>query len=94
MFGRRSAKDAGGPTWVALTYAPNQPLADLICNLLEDAQIPCYHRRAQGFDVPDFLAGGPRMVMVHPERLEDARAVVDPFDWQDAPGDDLAPNAR
>lgn len=74
-------------------HAAHQPLADLMCNLLGDAEIPAFHRRALAFDVPDFLASGPRVVLVPRDRLDDARAVLDPYEWQEAPGEP-PPNAR
>ena len=74
------------PQWTALTYAPNQPVAEMICNMLQESGLAAYHRRAQGFDVPDFMASGPRIVMVHRTTLENARAVIEPLDIDDAPG--------
>ncbi len=42
----------------------NQPEAELIQNLLLEEGVPSVLRRAAGFDVPDFLAAGPRDVLV------------------------------
>ena len=42
----------------------NQPEAELIQGLLLEEGIPSMLRRSAGFDVPDFLAAGPRDVMV------------------------------
>jgi hypothetical protein len=42
----------------------NQPEAELIQNILLEAGVPSMVRRSAGFDVPDFLAAGPRDVMV------------------------------
>jgi hypothetical protein len=42
----------------------NQAEAELIQNLLREEGIPSIVRRSAGFDVPDYLAGGPRDVLV------------------------------
>lgn len=42
----------------------NQPEAELIQGLLLEEGIPSILRRSAGFDVPDFLAAGPRDVLV------------------------------
>jgi hypothetical protein len=49
---------------VRVATAQNQPEAELIQALLLDAGIPSLARRSGGFDVPDFLAAGPRDVLV------------------------------
>jgi hypothetical protein len=49
---------------VKVAYAHNQPEAELIAGLLLEEGIPCVVRRARGFDVPDFLAAGPRDIFV------------------------------
>ena len=45
-------------------WARNQAEADLIEGLLLDQGIPSLVRRSGGFDVPDFLAAGPRDILV------------------------------
>jgi hypothetical protein len=42
----------------------NQAEAELIQNLLLEEGVPSMLRRSAGFDVPDFLAAGPRDVLV------------------------------
>jgi hypothetical protein len=42
----------------------NQAEAELIQNILLEEGVPSIVRRSAGFDVPDFLAAGPRDVMV------------------------------
>lgn len=42
----------------------NQAEAELIQNILLEEGVPSIVRRTAGFDVPDFLAAGPRDVMV------------------------------
>lgn len=82
---RAARPDAGQPAWVRVAVARNQPEAEMIQGILADAGIPAYVRRMAGFDVPDFLAGGPRDVMVPEGRALEAHAVIDPLD--PGPGD-------
>jgi hypothetical protein len=49
---------------VRVATAQNQPEAELLQGLLLEAGIPSLARRTGGFDVPDFLAAGPREVLV------------------------------
>jgi hypothetical protein len=49
---------------------------ELIQSILLDHGIPSMLRRARGFDVPDFLAAGPRDVMVPESGYETAREVL------------------
>ncbi len=44
--------------------AENQPEAELIAGLLLEEGIPSMQKRSGGFDVPDFLAAGPRDILV------------------------------
>ena len=71
----------------------NQSEAELIQNLLLEEGIPSVLRRTAGFDVPDFLAAGPRDVMVPQAGEEAAREVL--LDAQLAPardGGSVGPN--
>ncbi len=54
----------------------NQAEAELIQNLLLEEGIPSTLRRTAGFDVPDFLAAGPRDVMVAASGYEAARGTL------------------
>jgi hypothetical protein len=56
--------------------ARHQPEAELIQMLLLEEGVPSTLRRSAGFDVPDFLAAGPRDVMVPESGLEIARQVL------------------
>jgi len=56
--------------------APNQAEADFIQNLLLEEGIPSLQRRARGFDVPDFLAAGPRELLVPASGVLAAREVL------------------
>ena len=64
----------GEPMRVAT--AQNQPEAELIQGLLLEAGIPSLVRRSGGFDVPDFLAAGPRDVLVPSGGAAAAREVL------------------
>jgi hypothetical protein len=54
----------------------NQAEAELIQGLLLEEGVPSILRRSPGFDVPDFLAAGPRDVMVPQAGAEAARDVL------------------
>ena len=49
---------------------------EMIQSILLDHGIPSMLRRARGFDVPDFLAGGPRDVLVPESGYEAARDLL------------------
>ena len=65
-------------TPVVVAHAQNQAEAELIQGLLRTADVPSYVRRAPGFDVPDFLAAGPRDVLVPPAAERIARETLRP----------------
>ena len=54
----------------------NQAEAELIQGLLLEWGVPSILRRSAGFDVPDFLAAGPRDVLVRSAGAETAREVL------------------
>jgi Putative prokaryotic signal transducing protein len=56
--------------------ARNQVEAEFIQGLLLEEGIPSMLRRSRGFDVPDFLASGPRDVLVPASGLAAARQVL------------------
>lgn len=62
---------------VKVAYAQQQAEAEMIQGLLSEHGIPSMLRRAAGFDVPDFLAAGPREVLVAEEVVERAREVLE-----------------
>jgi hypothetical protein len=66
---------AQGPL-VRVATARNQAEAELIEGLLLEEGIPSLVRRSGGFDVPDFLASGPRDVLVPAAGAELAREVL------------------
>jgi hypothetical protein len=49
---------------VKVAGARNQAEAEFIQGMLREEGIPSMTRRSAGFDVPDFLAAGPRDVLV------------------------------
>ncbi len=58
---------------VKVAYARNLPEAELIQGLLRQADIQSMVQRNGGFDVPDFLAAGPRDILVPEADVERAR---------------------
>jgi len=61
---------------VRVVGARNLTEADFIQNLLLEEGIPSMQRRARGFDVPDFLAAGPRDILVPASGFPAARDVL------------------
>lgn len=63
---------------VKVAYAQNLAEAQMIQGMLLEEGIPSFERRARGFDVPDFLAAGPRDILVPSAAVDDARALLGP----------------
>jgi predicted esterase len=63
--------------WVKVAAAPDESVALLMDGVLKDAGIPSLIQRAAGFDAPDFLAAGPRDVLVPASLVEEARQVLE-----------------
>lgn len=61
---------------VRVGWAGNQAEAELIQGLLLENGIPSTLSRSMGFDVPDFLAAGPRDVYVPASGVERARELL------------------
>ena len=61
---------------VRVAYTQNQAESDLVQNILLEEGIPSMVRRSRGFDVPDFLAAGPRDVLVPDSGAQLARALL------------------
>ncbi len=61
---------------VRVAGARHQAEAELVQGLLLEEGIPSILRRTRGFDVPDFLAAGPRDVMVPESGYEAARELL------------------
>ena len=68
---------ADGPL-VRVATARHQAEAEMIQNLLLEEGIPSLARRSGGFDVPDFLAAGPRDILVPVSGAEAARELLNP----------------
>jgi Putative prokaryotic signal transducing protein len=71
---------------VRVAHARHQAEAEMIQGLLLEEGIPSMLRRSMGFDVPDFMAAGPRDVMVPRSGAEAARDLLTPRS-----GDELDP---
>ena len=69
----------------------NQAEAELIQGLLLEWGVPSVLRRTAGFDVPDFLAAGPRDVLVPEAGAETAREVLLQADLAPTTGDRSGP---
>lgn len=69
----------------------NQAEAELIQGLLLEWGVPSILRRTAGFDVPDFLAAGPRDVLVPEAGAQTAREVLLQADMAPTTGDGRGP---
>jgi hypothetical protein len=61
---------------VKVAWAPNPPEAELLQGILRDAGIPSMARRSGAGFEPDFLATGPREILVAEPEAERARQVL------------------
>ncbi|HEY1567815.1 MAG TPA: hypothetical protein VGF68_12390 [Solirubrobacteraceae bacterium] len=61
---------------VKVAWARNETEGEFIQGLLLEEGVPSMLRRSAGFDVPDFLAAGPRDVMVPMSGVQTAREVL------------------
>jgi hypothetical protein len=65
-----------GGRQVRVASASNIAEAEMIQGMLLEEGIPSFQRRSRGFDVPDFLAAGPRDIIVPEAGAEAAREVL------------------
>src|SRR5436190_16842360 len=65
-----------GGRQVRVASAQNLAEAEMIQGILLEEGIPSFQRRSRGFDVPDFLAAGPRDILVPGNAGEAARALL------------------
>jgi Putative prokaryotic signal transducing protein len=70
----------------------NQAEAELIQGLLLEEGIPSLLRRTAGFDVPDYLAAGPRDVLVPESGRDAAREVLRQTELASSPGSATRPS--
>jgi hypothetical protein len=61
---------------VKVGWARNQAEAELIAGMLLEEGVPSVTRRSGGFDVPDFLAAGPRDILVAASGQDVARDLL------------------
>ena len=63
---------------VVLTVVSSEPEAEALCGLLGSAGIECAYRDTEAIDTPieEFIASGPREILVHAEDLDSARAIL------------------
>jgi hypothetical protein len=66
----------GGGPLVKIAFGQTLAEAELIQGLLTEAGIPSVLQRSGGFDVPEFLASGPRDVKVVSDLAAKARSVL------------------
>jgi hypothetical protein len=62
---------------VKVGFARNQAEAEMVQGMLLEEGIPSMTKRTRGFDVPDYLAGGPRDILVPQTGAEAARNVLE-----------------
>jgi hypothetical protein len=78
---------------VRVAGSRNQAEAELIQGMLLEEGVPSVLQRSAGFDVPDFLAGGPRDVMVPEAGSVAAREVLLEADLAPPAGGNARPHA-
>ncbi len=61
---------------VKVGFARNQAEAEMVQGMLLEEGIPSMLKRTRGFDVPDYLAGGPRDILVPETGAEAARQLL------------------
>src|SRR4051812_26332398 len=72
----RHARNTKHTDLVKIAHAHDQMEAEFLQGLLRDADVGSVVRRAPGFDVPEFLAAGPRHVLVAESDVPIARDVL------------------
>ena len=73
---RKVSPQYGEGPLVKVAWAPHQAEAEMIAGMLLEEGVPSVVRRARGFDVPDFLAAGPRDVLVAASGEDRAREIL------------------
>lgn len=90
---RKVSPQYGEGPLVKVGWARNQPEAELIAGLLLEEGIPSMAKRSGGFDVPDFIAAGPRDILVAQSGADHARDVLGTAAGTNAPRADREPTA-
>lgn len=67
---------------VKVAFARNQAEAEMIQGMLLEEGIPSMLKRTRGFDVPDYLAGGPRDILVPETAVGAARETLEGTELQ------------
>lgn len=62
---------------VKVAFARNQAEAEMVQGMLLEEGIPSMTKRTRGFDVPDYLAGGPRDILVPQTGAEAAKRMLE-----------------
>jgi len=65
-----------GGSLVKVAWTRNLSEAELVQGIMLEEGIPSVQRRTRGFDVPDFLAAGPRDILVPEAALAAARELL------------------
>jgi hypothetical protein len=65
-----------GGSLIPVAHVSNQAEGELVQGILIEEGIPSVQRRMRGFDVPDFLAAGPRDIMVPQAAFDAARELL------------------
>jgi hypothetical protein len=77
---------------VRVAGAGNQAEAEMMAGMLLEEGVPSLVRRRRGFDVPDFLAAGPRDLLVPESGVDAARDVL--LADRQPPAEGLAPPSQ
>lgn len=85
-FGRRKERERE-PKPVKVAWARNLAEAEMIEGLLAAEGIPCLIQRTAAADVPDFLAAGPRNILVPAAAAEKAAEVLGGGEEVELPGE-------
>jgi len=63
---------------VVVTVVSGEPEAEVVCGLLQTAGIDCAYRDTEAIDssLEDFIAAGPREILVHASDLDAAKELL------------------
>ena len=76
VWARKIRPEYASGELVRVAGGRNQTEAEFVAGLLLEEGIPSLVRRSAGFDVPDYLAAGPRDVLVPASGVQAAREVL------------------